>query len=355
MTCQSRIGRFGLKWTITLLFGIAGSVSSTPIPVIDLATSVRNSEIVAIGRLTSIQSAPAAGEISDPNNNPGWTAHFVPQNFLKGVAASLPSDIVIHYGSVYATPNPLITGSTRIVFLIRTGNELTPTTPYSPMLPASDNLTGSDGLGLLDEVSASIASTLNSAAVSDVAKAEALSCCWNDHAKPLPTEVRAQFLRFIQGGSAEPERIAQAIMICLQHGDLDPLPQAVAALAPGTHRSDMTTTFLLQGLSVVKDPNATESLETVAKSPELSVKIAAVTALSGLPTTKVIPLLANWLDDPQQKVRMLAAAGLGRLTNQRQWGPVGPSFQEQESTIISYWKQWLAAHPDIASGGQGQQ
>jgi HEAT repeat protein len=161
----------------------------------------------------------------------------------------------------------------------------------------------------------------------------------------IPGELSTEALRFASG-MKEPTLQLNAVCALLARNDISELDSAAnALLAPDESPSSDARVNLVNSLSHgVKDPAAIPVLDTLLRAGDPQVRGAATSALGHTSSPKAIAIVARALDDPEVRVRYLAALALADLTGEATWRPTVDDFQEREAAYLAHRRQ-LTEHP----------
>jgi len=317
------------------------SANATAVPRLQLEQLVTASDVIMVGQVDSPQfshtaTTQLAGEIVQTRV---FRVKVTVLRLLKGkdagvavVTYELPSYRTLGY-------RPVDTG-TRLLFLRRSGEGLTPTDPYYPSLPASTSEPGSSGSDPLDGVIVVLGTVLASDAESPVVKEQIL-----DVAYAIPPN--AAFTQSLRRGldTSDPDLRYRVMGNLIRRHDREVLPAAVKALLKADFQERHRSMIEYAIRTSVDEPSAVPVLIPLVRSGYASTRSAVLEAFWHIGTWSVIPSATAVLTDPDQDTRYYAVRALAAATGELIWGPSIPEFKDHESKYIQHWEDWAKTHP----------
>ena len=306
---------------------------------------VHNSDAILVGEVSPAEVVGAGPGFLFKEQRPisatKYRAQLAVKKVLKGAA---PSQVMIHYSlspQVVAF-RPPSTGM-RMVFLRKSGDSFVLTDPYYPDLPAvlpgcteNARVPGENG-----RVRCEIAAVIEASnAISQ--KHELLAI---DYYLPQG-EYLLVALRNGLKNNTDPHlrRILQAELI--YQGDTREVQDVTRVLMGADLSLSERQRFLYVIANWLKDSAAASSIRPLLNSADDETRIAAAQALWHMADPGSVVHLAGALDDRNRDVRYYAVRGLAEATQQREYGPSIPEWEENEEKYLAHWRKWRDQHID---------
>jgi HEAT repeats len=305
------------------------------LPHLDVEQLVHSSDVVAIMDVETISPIRfAAGDAQRYVVSPTM------RNLIKGslqrelpITFSLPSRSVGY--------SPIQTGR-RVLFLHRVVDHYEPANPYYPDFPAVGE---SSYPSLLTdaEVAAAVfrelSDVLASPASSQAAKMEVLL---RDYALPTNEYLLLALQRGVK--TAPNDRTREALQAeSIIRGDLSELPDVSDALLRGATTPDGKSRLLYSIGNRLHDMRALGAIESLFKSTDPAIRVAAAKALWHIADPASRPLLVKCLVDSNREVRYYSVRALADITGQNLWGPSLPEWDSHEQKYLKHWREWAAS------------
>ena len=314
------------------------STLAVPGPTLDLDGLTKDSEVIVVGEVESLQNVrstvienqPASisakvlnasirvsGTLKGPSESEHLMIQFVePENFIGW--QSVPEHT---YAMYFLKQN--------------SGRPFSFTEPFHRFLNAVPGVTplGTTAIGrVVNQLGGVIASPKTSTgqkqtAIFDLSRSSS----------PISTSVLRLSLQ-----SSEQEVKLSAAGALLQRNDISALTIATDALLSNSGIiSEVLRHNLCYGISEgVKDPKSVQDLRRLLASPDTQVRKAAASALRHTRADDALNPLATLLDDPDQEIRYYSVIGLAEITGQTDWRPNRDVFLASQQKYLTYWRNW---------------
>ena len=316
-----------------------------PMPMIDLAKLVRNSDVIAVGQVTTVSDeGRASAQTQEQNSQCGPVHQVVASLRLDRVLGGQTngSDISVTFlvpelqngGAAYGG----IEAGKRGVFFLSVGSAphgYSFADPYYPMVAAAaDAPPVGAGSTLFDKVVAEVSHVLVSQAASEPERMDAIRAL-----EFVKTRTAIMALRRAAKDSDTKLRL-HAMAALLRHNDTTVLDQVVDTLL--NPPSDVPK-YLVDGLGYsiragIKDPQAIPALARLLDSPEAEKRRIAIIALGQTRSQAAAAPLTKALDDTDQEVRYNAVIGLAQVTGETEGMPSLEFFKQNEERYLTHWR-----------------
>lgn len=308
------------------------SVSMAPIPVVNLAELVHESDFVVVGRVAAIVDGGSA-TMAGGGAGRRLESTIVIDDVIKGSFENSSIDVTFIQPDEPVGFRGVVADTYGIFFLRRAAGGVRFTSPYYPYLIALPGFRSS-GQSPIDRAVDVIGNVLRSGA-SAASQAEAI---WALRGSDNPTAVAALKTSMRDTNREIALRSAAAL---LSAGDLAGLPVIASALEQNrVGISDETYLTALGSLTEVSQPAAAATLERLLARGDVGTRRATIQSLRKLGLLSAAPAFIQSLDDDDVEVRHHAVMALAELTRQNEWGPSIDAFTADERRYITHWKEW---------------
>lgn len=365
---RSLLAVFVLGTTIT---------EAAPVRSRGLEELCRNAELIVVGQIGEIddisQSDMQFGNQSMRVHH--LRAHMVVEQVLKGEADS--SQLLINFIQTqeFVGYHRLPPQSYQVVFLKRATSDWELADPFYPSFRAvpetelkdvpritpKDTARGNVGLPEKDakndvfmSVTKVLAAALDSNLVSDNERYQLIWVLGQ-----IFNTTSSAALRRAAGSANLSVRVC-ALGELLRRNEVTVLPEAVSLISspdtprefnPGCHLQNITSGIA----NGVRHPWAVPYLAELLKLNDVHARRAATAALRRIGAEelntkpdvameRVVPLLAQALEDADQEVRYDAVVGLARITKSKGWAPLREEFRQDEDKYTAHWREWAEAN-----------
>jgi hypothetical protein len=313
------------------------NVGATPIPTLDVPALTREANLIAIGRISSIEEQGhtniemVGGQSISARQ---MIATLRVNRMIKG-RSDKPTlffrffipDSSLAYASIIPTQIGMF-------FLRETQQQeyviLNPYYPFIVAAPEALTARGSD----LDQVVAELAHVITSSRVSQNERSAAIAAL--DTVKTVAATVA---LRDAAMNNDATLRILAAGAL-LRRNDISVMSMVEnMLLRPAESEKPMlgSVAFNLEG---VKDPKAIPSLSRLLDAGDIQTRRAAAAALRNTGSPSAIEPLSKGLEDNDIEVRYSAVIGLAEITKQYGHGPAVDLYMQDEQRYLTYWQGW---------------
>lgn len=335
----SRTGKMSAQKPLPVL------TTNGPVPLIDLAKLVRNSDVIAVGQVTKVSDeGEASAQTQEQNSQCGPVHQVVASLRLDRVLSGQTngSDISVRFlvpesQNGGATSGGIEVGKRGVFFLSMnsTPEGYSFADPYYPMVvAAADAPPVGAGSTLFDQVVAEVTHVLISPGASQSERVEAIRAL-----EFVKTRTAIIALRRAAKDSNTMLRL-HAMAALLRHNDTTMLDEVVDTLLnppPDVPKN------LVDGLGYsiragIKDPQAVPALVRLLESPEAEKRRIAITTLGQTRSQAATASLTKALDDPDQEVRYNAVVGLAQVTGETDGMPSLEFFKQNEQRYLTHWR-----------------
>ncbi|MEK6320394.1 MAG: HEAT repeat domain-containing protein [Acidobacteriota bacterium] len=310
-----------------------------PIPALNLQDLVRDSDLIAVGRVAAVQEAERAN--IDADGQSISARQMIATVEIYRVVKGRPDETSIRVG--FLVPEiPLgyagIAAPQFGMFFLRRSakREYVVVNPYYPFVVASTNAPlgkGSD----LDRVTAEVAQVLVVPGASPDERRRAI-----DVLARVNTNLATVALRSAAKDRNAPVRL-KAAAVLLRRDDAsilssveDVLVNPPQGIDPGLLRS---LAFAIQ--DGIKNHESIPVLVRLLRARDVQTRRAAAAALRHTEADAAIAPLSEALEDADREVRYHAVLGLAIITGQTEWGPAIDQFERDEHRYMTYWREWV--------------
>lgn len=319
------------------------SAPATPVPGLDVTGLVRDSSLIAVGQVTTIEEvARGQYEIAGSMRSARlMKAGLKLARVLKGAADSavafsylLPDDFV-GYGT-------LSTKDFGLFFLRPVPEGWSLTSPHYPFILAERAACATEGEPLA-RVVAELACSLRAPMAKTRPRWQALQAL-----ATIKTEEATIVLK--QAVNELPPPLSQyAIAMLLERNEISVLPLIVEAWQHSAAAVVSEDGFSSEGnlgrsLAGVKDEAALPALAQLLESADTEVRRGVAQALRSMETKAAIEPLIKALSDIDWEVRWVAVMGLAGITGPdadgNSWYPSYDAFKQDEQRYLEHWRAW---------------
>jgi hypothetical protein len=324
------------RWVFTvLLFAGIGIAEPVPTGMASVPSLFKSSDLVGVGRTTSVVAAPAAqGAAVDGRV---VQATLALDKVYKGPADT--GSILIEFpdeGTHAPRSFTYAPGEYVLVFLKKTDHSYAPTDRFFSRFPVSDKSAGGGaGISGLEQ---DLLSGLQDPDPKN-ASGNCLVLQGYDHLTSLDP-VRAL-------ATATDKALALcAHGLLLRNGDVSILSEVTQFLLSqeGQAASMSSLVDLLDAVSRIRNRKAVGNLQQLAASDRVAFRRIAVETLRAIHAPAVVPILVQKLDDPDLEVCAQAVKGLAEIVHkQGEYNPGLSEFRRDRTQSVALWKQWWTA------------
>jgi hypothetical protein len=332
---------FAMAATFLLLALSPGTANSTIVPGLDLDQLVRDSSIIAVGEVTSLQKEGKAPIHLDSLDVTGETVGGVLRvnQVLKGEPYSTELRFAFLIPETFiGWRSPALHTSGVFFFKIRRGTsgELEFTSPYYPFAPAISAFPLKEETTTIDRVVSAIGKAIFSPKDTVGTKVTAVYF--------LSTSRSEASLKELHSALDNPDRElrVRAAGALLERNDISALPLAVDALLHGfPGASEEAIHNLVYAIAGgVSNEGSVPMVVELLKSPDPQIRRASAAALRRTGSEKAIRALSSLLGDSDLETRYYAVVGLAEITGQTEWRPNMEDFASDQQRYLDHWRDW---------------
>jgi len=313
---------------------------ATVVHPLDVPALVENSDLVALGRVISIQEQ--GGVTVDMPAGPALAKGFMAALAIDHVLKGNPESQTVYFDFfVSATPSGyrnVPQGQYGIFFLQKTPHsQFRESDPFYPFLPAVPGALLSNGPPL-DQVVAKLGEALtdNRSTESDISSAlNALVT--------IPVRSATEILRHALETSSGDLQLHIASKLVARN-DISGLDVVEKALLRPAESQGYLLLELAGSLGGLKDPKSVPALKPLIETNNPYIVKGAAIALRQSGSVDALEPLSHLLSDTDEQVRYYAVVGMGEITKQDQWTPTFEEFRGREGYYLSYWRDWAVSN-----------
>jgi hypothetical protein len=229
-------------------------------------------------------------------------------------------------------------GAYGLFFLqVSAGGEVQFADTYYPYAPTMQNV-ASVGDSPLERAISVLGAALSNASSSDESRRAALT-----YLQSSKSEYSGDALREALSAPDPQLRLAVASSLLFQ-GDGAGLGVIKEAFLPGSSEESESSAESIGNamLLYLTGPEFVPDLEDLLGSPSVHIRRGAAGALRRIGTPEVTRGLLRALDDTDFRVRYYAVVGMAEATGQSAWRPSEETFQDDELTYLTHWRDWAS-------------
>jgi len=319
---------------------VTSSTSATVVHPINVPALVEASDLVVVGRVTSVQEQGSLtiDTPAGPALARGFLAGLQTDQVLKGNIESqnvyfefLIPDVPSGYGT--ATQ-----GQYGIFLLQKASNSrFKPSDPLYPLLPAVPGGLLSSG-SPIDQVARKLGEVLAYNGSREFDISSALNALVS-----IPADSATQALRSALKTSSGDLQLDIASKLVARN-DISGLDVVAKALLHQANSHGYLHMKLAGSLAGLKDPRSIPTLKRLLQTNDPEITRSVAIALRQTRSQEALGPLSELLGNGEQQVRYYAVVGMGEITQQDEWSPAFDEFQSHESKYLTYWRDWAQAN-----------
>lgn len=313
---------------------------SAPLPSLNLPTLTKDSNLIAIGKIISVQDA---GE-----NILSWRGHSIPvqsklakmqvSRVLKGqTSESMITFEFVKTIRVSIGFKDVRVGQFGMFFLkLNAKNGFTVTDYYYPYIVAAIATPGAVS-GDFERVIAEVANVLALPQTTSADKIQAI-----DVLDPIHTSSTLESLQLAANSDNTSVKL-RSIAALLRRNNISKLGAAEKILLyPPKGIDSYLIVNLAHALTKIRNPKAIPALARLLESSNTVVRQSSAYAIRHTGGDAAIKPLTKALYDSDRDVRYQAVMGLAVITEQYSWGPALDGYESNEQHYLTYWRKWAA-------------
>lgn len=311
---------------------------ATIVHPLDVAALVEASDVVAVGRVISVEEEGIAtvDTLTGTARAKRFLATLDADQILKGEPES---QLVYFRFVVTEVPSGyriVSKGQYGIFLLQKTQSpELRESDPFYPFLPAVSGGHLPNG-SPLDRVVTMLGEVVTARGSTDSEISAALNGLVT-----IPARSATEALRHgleISSGDLQ-LRIASKL---LARNDISGLDIVEKALLHPVEMRGYRFLELAGSLAGLKDPRSVPTLKRLLETSNPNIIKSCAIALRQTGSVDALEPLSHLLNNTDELVRYYATVGMGEITKQDEWTPSFDEFHSREGYYISYWHQWAS-------------